>query len=180
MANRSDITPELCRQLLRYEPETGELFWLFRPRELFADDRSWKIWNTRFARQPALNSPSNGYLVGAINYVTVRAHRVAWAIYHDVWPDIIDHINGNGLDNRLANLRDVSHCENMTNLPRKGNNRSGALGVYRFGNRWAAEIRAKGTKHWLGYHKTFEAAVAARRDAALALGFHENHDRPLT
>jgi hypothetical protein len=180
MANRSDITPELCRQLLRYEPETGLLFWLFRPRELFPDDRSWKIWNTRFARKPALNSPSNGYLVGAINYVTVRAHRVAWAISHGVWPEIIDHINGDGTDNRLVNLRDVSQSENMTNLPRKSNNTSGALGVYRFGNRWAAEIKAKGEKHWLGYHNTYEEAVSARRHAATRLGFHENHDRAPT
>jgi len=48
-------TPERLRQLLRYEPETGLLFWLARPREMFSTQRAFSTWNARFAGQQAFN-----------------------------------------------------------------------------------------------------------------------------
>jgi hypothetical protein len=44
------------------------------------------------------------------------AHRIAWALYYNKWPDhTIDHINRDGTDNRLENLRDVPQAVNNTN-----------------------------------------------------------------
>jgi len=42
MADRADITPELLRQLLRYEPETGKLFWKARTPDMFQDGQKSK------------------------------------------------------------------------------------------------------------------------------------------
>lgn len=177
MATRADITPELCRQLLRYEPETGKLFWKPRPLSAFPCERTGKTWNTRFADKQAFTATSRGYHIGTIEYIMVKAHRVAWAIYYGEWPEVIDHINGDPADNRIANLRSISQGENLTNLARRSDNKSGVTGVYQFGDRWAAEVKRGGKKTWLGYFDTFEDACAARQQAQADHGFHENHGR---
>lgn len=177
MANRSDITPELCRQLLRYEPETGRLFWKRRPREMFPTDQSWKAWNTRFAEKEALTARSRGYRVGAIDYVMVKAHRVAWAIHHGEWPIVIDHINGDPADNRISNLRNISQAENLKNLGIRSDNKTGFSGIGFANGRWTAEIKVSGVKHWLGSFVDRDEAVFARREAEVKFGFHSNHCR---
>lgn len=177
MAKRADITPELCRQLLRYEPETGKLFWKERPLERFPTERTGRVWNSRFANKEAFSALSRGYHVGTIDYVMVKAHRVAWAIYYGEWPEVIDHINGDPADNRIANLRDITQAENLTNLARRSDNKSGVTGVYQMGSRWAAEIRFEGVKNWLGSFATKSEAIEARERAQTELGFHENHGR---
>lgn len=80
----------------------------------------------------------------------------------------VDHINGNKLDNRLANLRLCSNADNLKNrvkLP--SNNTSGILGV-RFRsdrNKWYAEIQCDNTKINLGSYLSKEEAIKARREA---------------
>lgn len=79
----------------------------------------------------------------------------------------VDHIDGNKLDNRRANLREATSAEQNQNLPTRKDNRSGRLGVYKRSdcNRWAAFIQ-KDKKHiYLGLFKTFEEALAARTAA---------------
>lgn len=175
MADRADITPELCRQLLRYEPETGRLFWLPRSRDYFATDRSCNVWNSRFAGKEAMTATSRGYRIGMIANVMVKAHRVAWAIEYGEWPEVIDHINGDPSDNRIENLRSVSQSENLCNLARRSDNTSSRTGVYKEGGKWRAEIFRKGKKTSLGAFPTLEAASNARAAAEIEMGFHPNH-----
>lgn len=55
-----------------------------------------------------------------INGKKFLSHRVAWFLFFGSWPeDFIDHVNGNGLDNSIKNLRDVSQAFNMRNITRK-------------------------------------------------------------
>lgn len=78
------------------------------------------------------------------------------------WP-LIDHINGDGLDNRRANLRQATHAENMRNRRIGSNNTSGFKGVslHKASGRWVAQICADNVRHHLGYHDTpTEAAIA--------------------
>ena len=81
---------------------------------------------------------------------------------------ILDHINGNTLDNRKNNLRICTNRENTSNRTKLGtNNTSGILGV-RFDNRrnkWYADIQYKGKCIFLGYFNIKEDAIKARIDA---------------
>lgn len=86
---------------------------------------------------------------------------------------VVDHINGNTLDNRRANLRICSQAQNLLNRKIHSNNRSGYKGVYydpecRF-RPWRADIRANGKRVRLGFFKTPEEAHSAYVDASKRL-----------
>lgn len=110
----------------------------------------------------------DGYRKIRIDGHQFLAHRLAWVYVYGVWPAEIDHVNGNRSDNRIANLRSVSHRDNQQNmrLPRS-NNSSGYLGVHFDRGRWVAQIRSEGMRHRLGRFDTAEEAsdayLAAKR-----------------
>lgn len=170
---------EDLRDLLICDAEGGALTWRERPREMFATDKSFTVWNKRFAGKRALNaSNGKGYLRGMVNWRKMFAHRVIWAMHYGAWPvGEIDHINGDKADNRIVNLRDVSHGENTRNAAIRRDNRTGAVGVFKVGERYAAYIRSGKRRVDLGRHASFDEALSARRVAERKLGFHENHGR---
>lgn len=84
------------------------------------------------------------------------------------WP-LVDHINGNGLDNRRANLREATHAENMRNRRMSRNNTSGFKGVVLEGSRWRARIRFDRQRVSLGAFATAEEAANAYDAAAREL-----------
>lgn len=72
-----------------------------------------------------------------------------------------DHINGDSLDCRRANLRPLTHTANMMNRPKQRNNSSGYKGVYRKGNKWSAVLNVRRKSHYLGiFAKATDAAKA--------------------
>jgi hypothetical protein len=166
------VDPEMLRSLLSYDPETGELRWKARPRELFKAEHFQRTWNTRHAGKLAFTVGCQGYRRGTIFRRMYLAHIVAWAMYYDRWPTkCIDHINGVRDDNRIANLREATRTENARNARMKRNNTSGATGVFPHKNRWRAYINLH-----LGIFDTFEEAVAARKAAEADIGgYHPNH-----
>lgn len=85
---------------------------------------------------------------------------------------VADHINGDTLDNRLANLRFVSQAENSANGKLFSSNTSGYRGVswYAAGSKWAAEITRSRRKRFLGYFPTAEEAALAYDRAATEHG----------
>ena len=174
-----ELTAEIARELLHYEPETGKLYWKERGPEYFKDARSMNSWNAKYANKAALSyKDRNGYMVGAIFGRLFRAHRVIYLIAYGEFPSKeTDHINGDRSDNRLANLREVSESENRRNRGKYSNNTSGVTGVYwkKGANKWSAYIRTKGKPHHLGYFSFFEEAVKARKQAEIEHGFHPNH-----
>ena len=170
MAKRQLPSPEVVRQLLNYEPETGKLFWKERFPEQFSvgrasPDRMASGWNIRFAGKEAFTPiNSKGYHTGAIWGKMLLAHRVAWVIVHGRWPEhFLDHINGNRSDNRLCNLREATHAENSRNSGLQSNNTSGVRGVRldaRCG-RWQARITVNQRQKHLGYFASAEEAAEA-------------------
>lgn len=164
-ANMSSVSIALLRSILRYDPETGRLFWLPRHREMFATENAFRTWNARYGNSEAFTATNgNGYRRGGIGNRLYFAHRVAWAIHTGEWPAAhIDHINGDGLDNRIENLRAVSNAENMQNMTRATPPASGFLGVTAnaSGRSWQARIRTPGGTHRLGSFPSPEEAHAA-------------------
>jgi hypothetical protein len=122
---------------------------------------------------------AQGYLSLNFSKKTFQAHRVAWLLYYGEWPTgFIDHINGDGSDNRICNLRTVTNQENLRNQSLRSSNKSGVMGVClnRRGT-WRVEIGVNGRHRNLGTFSVFEDAVRARRAAEVDLGFHPNHGR---
>lgn len=163
---------DYLRKRLRYEPDTGKLFWLDY-------DGMPKYWLTRYAGKEAFTAAKpEGYRLGQISGLTFSAHRIAWAIYYDEWPDDqIDHVNGVKDDNRISNIRVVNSQENHKNMPMQSNNTSGITGVT-WDNRkrkWKAQIVVDRRCINLGYFNTLEEAAAVRKEAAIKYGFTERH-----
>lgn len=181
-ANVMDIS--LLRQLIKYDPDTGDLTWLPRPAEMFSDvkgrqEGSCQRWNKVFANTAALSSlTKKGALAGSIFAKSFLAHRVAWALHSGKWPDgEIDHINGIRTDNRVCNLRDVTKSDNQRNAARRKDNKSGYAGVYKYKNRYIAHIRIGGKMKILGRFDTAIEAHNFRQTEKLKYGFHPNHGR---
>ena len=179
-------TPEMLRKLLRYDQDTGNMYWLERTPDMFTDGKQsavhrCRICNSKFSGTEALTTgDGNGYLQGQIFGTMYKSHRVVWAIVHGEWPaGQIDHINGIRDDNRIENLRSVSAQENSRNKKIPSDNTSGVMGVSwskRY-KKWESYIMADGKSKNLGYFYTKEDAVTARSEAEIKYGFHQNHGR---
>lgn len=172
------LSPEYIRTRLDYSADTGRFTWR-------RSEPHGKAWNTRFEGKEAFTYKSKrGYLVTNVRYegkpVLLLAHRVAWAHHYGEWPSgQIDHIDGNRLNNRVGNLRDVTSAENAKNMARSSANTSGVTGVYLHSQtgKWTAQINAFGHKVGLGCFEKWEDAVIARKAAERVLGYHPNHGR---
>lgn len=81
--------------------------------------------------------------------------------------ELIDHRNGNGLDNRRSNLRQATCAQNMQNRRPKLSSKSGLKGVHRDKYRWRALIRVNGRQIYLGAFRAPEEAARAYDRAAL-------------
>ena len=178
------LSLELLNLLVRYEPETGKLFWKERSQDLFRDTNgrskahACANWNAQYAGKEAFTArDKDGYKKGSVFNRTFKAHRIAWALSHGEWPLYIDHINGKPDDNRLCNLRNVTRVENQQNLKRSKLNKSGSCGVSwdRHRSKWTARIRVNGKLIALGRFENLDGAISARKAAEKEHGFHEMH-----
>jgi hypothetical protein len=117
-------------------------------------------------------------MTGRLFGKNVRAHRVLWALHYGSDPDgVIDHINGLKADNRIENLRVTDAEGNAQNRPLRRDNRTGSSGVIPHGDKFRANIRCGGKLTHLGTFERLSDAVAVRKEAERAMGFHENHGR---
>ena len=178
-------SPELLRKLLQYEPETGKLFWRERPVEMFYDAKNPEqicaSWNGRHAGKPALDHhQKSGYLAGSVAGVSVRAHRVAFAVYFGTWPcGQVDHIDHNRSNNRIENLRDVSSAQNAKNRALSPRNTTGKTGVVfsQKMQKFLAYVCLRGKTKYLGCFESLADAARARDEENKKHGFHDNHGR---
>ena len=113
---------------------------------------------------PILNGGHISVSIGNSRYLV---HRLIWKLStgEDPGKYQIDHINGNRTDNRIENLRKVTHQQNgMHRSNPQINSRSGVIGVCwrKSSNKWEATIHHNGKSIFLGLHKTKEGAIAAR------------------
>ena len=153
-AQANELTAEYLRSILSYDPETGVF--------------TWKVSTSR--RVKAGSPDGGGYLRISVQSRRYLAHRLAWFYVYGTWPeDQLDHINRNRSDNRIANLRDVSHKQNHQNAGKRSDNTSGHPGVswHKRDSKWQAQIKHSYKRIHLGYFKTMEEAIAARKAGEL-------------
>jgi hypothetical protein len=98
---------------------------------------------------------------------SISAHRLAYYMSYGKLPKVIDHANGNGSDNRIENLREATHQQNRMNARVRIDNASKVTGVYyrKDCDKWRAEICKDGNRTHLGFFKTKEEAIEARKEA---------------
>jgi hypothetical protein len=117
------------------------------------------------------NSSDGRYVVIQIDGRSYYAHRLAWFYVHGAWPSIVDHVNRNGLDNRLSNLRAATKSLNAVNSPLAASNTSGHRGVYwsKRNGKWLAKIKVAGKEKYIGLFNDKDEAAAAYRSAAITV-----------
>lgn len=84
-----------------------------------------------------------------------------------------DHINGNKLDNRRDNLRNVTHSQNQRHFRIPSNNTSSVKGVVwdKRNKKWQAQIKLNGKNHFLGRYTDIQLAREARKEAERSMGW---------
>jgi len=171
------ISQARLRQLLRYDPSTGNLYWKPRPVCDFKTEGSAKTWNRRFAGKKAGCADGYGYTKVVVLGVKYQAHRLVWVLCTGVWPDEVDHINHKRSDNRIENLRAVCRSENSRNQSLSSRNTSGETGISWCApsGKWRVRLKSEGASRHIGLFKRLPDAVAARDAAKAELGFHQNH-----
>lgn len=161
----------MIREWFAYDPETGVVFWKKKPNR-----------NKPVGAQAGFkwSDGTNTYIRIGINGACIFAHVVAMALLNGRLPSSpVDHIDGDGTNNRAKNLREVSHTENLRNQRLNSRNSSGVMGVdfHVASRRWRARIIVDKKERHLGTFATREEAIVARKAAETQFGFHENHGR---
>jgi hypothetical protein len=117
---------------------------------------------------------SKGYRAVAIYGRKYLVHRLVWLYCYGEMPkNTIDHINGDKLDNRIENLRDVTNQENHKNMPQRSD-RSIFPNVYKHRNRWI--VRVGSEKSYYGLFEDLEEAIGMALTVRDSNGYHENHN----
>ncbi len=146
------------RHLFRYDPKTGRLSWRISPSnnvKVGQEAGSLTKWSYRQVRVKRRDH---------------KAHRIIWLYMTGRWPqEQIDHIDGDGLNNRWNNLREATPLQNQANRRVNHNNKLQVKGVDLYQGRYRAQIRMGGKKCFLGSFGTPEEAQTAYQEAAVRL-----------
>ena len=158
------ITQEELKELVSYNPETGELTGL--------QDLNKRVRKDELIR-PYIN-PDGYYEVRLRGLKKYRVHKLIWLYCHGILPDyskgeLIDHIDRDRTNNKIENLRLVDHKGNSKNIGLSKRNTSGIKGVSwnRQCNKWEARI----SNRRIAFFSNMEDAVAARLAKEKELGY---------
>ena len=100
------LTCERAKELLHYDPDTGILSWRLSRGTRAAGMKAGTIHPDRYT----------SYLHVQVDKRMYKGHRIAWLITYGKFPlGVIDHIDGDGLNNQLSNLRSASNSQNRMN-----------------------------------------------------------------
>ena len=144
--------PERVREIFDYHPD-GKLIWKKRPTK----------YGTKIKIGEQAGYLSNKYRRINFDKTPYYEHVVVWAYHNDTREEgtCIDHIDGDPLNNRIENLREVSLSQNMNNSVLTIRNRTGYRGVYKRFGQYGADIRFAGKLYHLGFFTTPEEAHEA-------------------
>lgn len=149
---------EYLQKCFSYDQETGELRWKLKPHAGFC------------AGKVAGAVGSGGYLTVGLDGKYYRVHRIIFKMMTGEEPlQVVDHIDGDLLNNRLSNLRIATFSESTRNRGMSKNNTTGYRGVYLIRGQYMAKINRNGKLVFLGNFATAQAASAVYNAVARAL-----------
>jgi hypothetical protein len=177
------LTQQRLKELLNYDPKTGDLIWRPRAESEFSSPRYCKTWNKRFAgKRAGWISSARGYkrIYLSIGNRTYPTGRVIWIWMTGEIPNIIDHKDGDATNNRFDNLRNTDVKGNGSNCKLYSTNTSGFSGVsfHKHRKKFYAQIYYFSKNIYLGSFDTVEEAIQARKSAAQKYGYTERHGTP--
>lgn len=147
---RSLPSIDRVRELLDYDPATGQFTWRART-------------NRRIKSGAQAGCLRERYIAIGIDGVVIDAQRLAWLVMTGAWPTgEVDHKNGDGFDNAWNNLRDVPRKTNLQNIrAAKSTSKLGVLGVRLKNGSFKARISVDRREILLGSFATAAEAHAA-------------------
>jgi len=171
------ITRELLREILDYNPTTGDLIWKVRSKKWFTNERISKSWNARYASKIAGCTRPDTYKVIGIFDTSYLQHTIIWVWMTGKMPRYeLDHKDRNPNNNAWGNLRDIPHVKNRRNQRKNKNNTSGVTGVRKTKiGRFETFITMDGKYINLGTYLTIEEAALVRQEAQKRYGFTSGH-----
>ena len=142
------ITQALLKELFEYQPN-GTL-----TRKISTSNR------VKIGDEAGWNTAGSKYVGISVNGKKHLIHRLIFLYHHGYVPEVIDHIDGNGKNNRIENLRPASFVQNMLNMKGQDWSRSGIKGVYwsRSSNKWAVHCRVNKKVKYFGVYEDIELA----------------------
>jgi len=112
-----------------------------------------------------------GYRAVSFRYKQLLVHRIVFAMHCGYLPEMIDHIDGNKLNNRIENLRACNISQNIMNTKKRSGKSSVYKGVSFARSRntapWQAAVKKDGRQIYLGYFDDEKSAAVAYDIAAL-------------
>lgn len=166
------INQKLLIKLIHYNPKTGELVRIAKL------NKEHNIFPCKKFKPQSITP--HGYYQLNILGRPYTLHRLIFLYMTGSFPkEDVDHIDGNRLNNKWNNLREVSRGKNLKNIGLRSTNKSGHIGVYcrKDTKKYSAYINHKGKKYSLGDFEKYEDAVKVRLKAEIEFGFHRNHGK---
>ena len=146
------LTKEYLHQVFEYKD--GHLYWKISKQNVRAGNRLGTL-------------SVNGYFSTIIKRKSYLIHRLIFLFHYGYLPKIIDHIDGNPLNNDIKNLRVATHIENCQNAKKRTSNTSGYKNVswHRPANKWAVRLSINQKRVFFGLFEDIELADLVAHEA---------------
>lgn len=156
---RSDVlTKKFLEECFEADFEKGVISWKNRPRSHFLTDRSYRAWNTHYAKTVAGSTSykTKEYFFRrvTINKMYFPVHHIVWTMFYgemidtELWE--IDHVDRNPLNNEISNLRKVDRLQNSWNTMSRKTEESGSklkgVSFDKSRNKWILQFKVGSKK----------------------------------